>query len=377
MDSYLSKVLCCTALAFSCVAAQAEEITITDIAGREVTVEIPVERVILGEGRQVYLLGALQPEDPFASVVGWRDDLSQADPDSYARYAAKFPELEALPTFGGFKDGTFDVELAASLQPDVILMNLEAQAATEDAAYDDKLAALGIPIVYVDFREDPLEHTAPSMRLLGRLLGKEEAAEAFIEFSESQMARVSEVIEAEVENEKRPRVFVDRAGGYSEECCMSFGPGNFGEYVEIAGGINIARDIIPATFGTLSPEQIITSNPEHVVVTGGNWEAYVPNGAWVGVGPGADLDRALAKLEALTGRTAMTGIDAVETGNFHAIWHQFYNNPYYFVAIQQLAKWFHPELFSDLDPEATMQELHERFLPVAYEPGYWVTLDEQ
>ncbi|MGR4068699.1 ABC transporter substrate-binding protein [Billgrantia sp. C5P2] len=377
MDSHLSKALCCTALAFSCAVAQAEEITVTDIAGRDVTLDVPVERVILGEGRQVYLLGALQPEDPFARVVGWREDFSQADPDSYARYAAKFPELEELPTFGGFKDGTFDVEQAASLTPDVVLMNLEARGATEDAAYDAKLAELGIAIVYVDFREDPLRNTIPSMRLLGQLFGEEEDAEAFIEFSESQMERVKQVIEAEVADDERPSVFVDRAGGYSDDCCMSFGPGNFGEYVEIAGGDNIAKDIIPTTFGTLNPEQIIAANPEHVVVTGGNWDAYVPGGAWVGVGPGADLDAAHAKLEALTGRTAMTGITAVENDNFHAIWHQFYNNPYYFVAVQQLAKWFHPELFDDLDPEATMKELHERFLPVDYEPGYWVTLHER
>ncbi|MGR2740158.1 ABC transporter substrate-binding protein [Billgrantia sp. Q4P2] len=377
MDSYLPKILCCTALAFSYAVAQAEEITITDIAGREVTVEVPVERVILGEGRQIYLLGALQPEDPFARVVGWREDFSQADPDSYARYAAKFPELEALPTFGGFKDGTFDVEQAASLNPDVVLMNLEAKAATEDAAYDEKLAELGIAIVYVDFREDPLGNTIPSMRLLGQLFGEEEDAEAFIEFSESQMERVTQVIEAEVADDERPSVFVDRAGGYSDDCCMSFGPGNFGEYVELAGGSNIAKDIIPTTFGTLNPEQIIAADPDQVVVTGGNWDAYVPGGAWVGVGPGADLDVAQAKLEALTERTAMTGIAAVENGNFHAIWHQFYNNPYYFVAVQQLAKWFHPELFADLDPEATMKELHERFLPVDYESGYWVTLNER
>ncbi len=371
------KALSGVALALGCSAVQAEQITVTDIAGREITLEAPVERVILGEGRQVYLLGALQPEDPFDRVVGWREDFSQADPDSYARYATKFPELEELPTFGGFKDGTFDVEQAASLNPDVVLMNLEARAATEDAAYDEKLAELGIAIVYVDFREDPIRHTIPSMRLLGQLLGEEEDAEAFIEFSEAQMARVTQVIEAEVEADERPSVFVDRAGGYSEDCCMSFGPGNFGEYVEIAGGDNIAKDIIPTTFGTLNPEQIIASNPEHVVVTGGNWDAYVPGGAWVGVGPGADMASARAKLEALTERTAMTGTQAVENDNFHAIWHQFYNNPYYFVAVQQLAKWFHPELFADLDPEATMKELHERFLPVDYEPGYWVTLNER
>lgn len=360
---------------FAAAAAMADTTTVTDVAGRQVTLETPVERVILGEGRQIYLLGALQPDAPFAGVVGWREDFSQADPDSYSRYAEKFPELLELPTFGGFKDGTFDVEQAASLSPDVVLMNLEARAATEDAGYDDKLAELDIPIVYVDFREDPLAHTIPSMRLMGELLGKQQQAEAFIDFSEKQLAKVTDVI-AEADPE-RPSVFIDRAGGYSDDCCMSFGPGNFGEYVELAGGSNIADGIIPTTFGTLNPEQIIAANPDHVVVTGGNWDAYVPGGNWVGMGPGADMDAARTKLERLTQRTAMTGITAVEQGQFHAIWHQFYNSPYYFVAVQQLAKWLHPELFEDLDPEATFQELHERFLPTDYEPGYWITLDEQ
>ena len=44
------------------------------------------------------------------------------------------------------------------------------------------------------------------------------------------------------------------------------------------------------------------------------------------------------------------------------------------MAIQQLAKWFHPDLFAELDPEASFRELHERFLPVPYAPGYAVSL---
>ncbi|WP_136254874.1 ABC transporter substrate-binding protein [Onishia niordana] len=375
MHTSLLKAVGGSAIALSCMAAQADTITVTDIADREVTIEAPVERMILGEGRQIYLLGALESDAPFEHVVGWRKDFSQADPDNYASYAAKFPEMEDIPTFGGFKDGTFDVEQAAALTPDVVLMNLEAKAATEDAAYDEKLDQLGIPIVYVDFREDPLQNTIPSMRLMGRLLGEEEKAQAFIDFAEAQMARVTDTIEAA--DPERPKVFIDRAGGYSEDCCMSFGPANFGEYVELAGGENIAADIIPNTFGNLNPEQIIAANPDHVVVTGGNWDAYVPGGDWVGVGPGADMETAREKLEGLTERTAMTGINAVETGNFHAIWHQFYNSPYYFVAVQRLAKWLHPELFQDLDPEETLETLHERFLPVDYQPGYWTSLNEQ
>jgi iron complex transport system substrate-binding protein len=371
--THFSKWLFGALSALSCVAS-ADEITVTDVAGRNVTLEAPAERVILGEGRQIYLVGILEPEDPFAHVVGWREDFSQADPDNYARYLERFPEIEAIPTFGGFKDGTFDVEQAASLTPDVVMMNIEAKTATEDAGYDDKLAELDIPIVYVDFREDPIKNTIPSMRIIGKLLGDEAAAEEFITFAEEQLARVTDVIEQA--DPERPSVFIDRAGGYSDECCMSFGPANFGEYVALAGGSNIAADIIPNTFGTLNPEQIIAADPDHIVVTGGSWDAYVPGGDWVGVGPGADMEKAQAKLEALTERTAMTGIQAVESDNVHAIWHQFYNSPYYFVAIQRLAKWLHPDLFADLDPEATMAELHDRFLPIDYEPGYWLSLND-
>ncbi|GGC94564.1 ABC transporter substrate-binding protein [Vreelandella lutescens] len=374
MLSRLSFSLMSALTSLVCVSAAAAPITVTDIAGRQITLDAPAERVILGEGRQIYLLGMLEPEAPLAHVVGWREDFSQADPDNYQRYLERFPEMASIPTLGGFKDGTFDVEQAASLNPDLILMNIEAKAATEDAAYDDKLAALDIPIVYVDFREDPIENTIPSMRLIGQLMNDEAAAEEFITFAEEQLARVTDIIEQA--NPDRPRVFIDRAGGYSDECCMSFGPANFGEYVTLAGGTNIADSIIPESFGNLNPEHIIAANPQHVVVTGGSWDAYVPGGDWVGVGPGADQALAREKLQALTTRTAMTGIEAVETGNVHAIWHQFYNSPYYFVAVQQLAKWFHPELFENVDPEATLKELHERFLPINYQPGYWVTLHD-
>lgn len=363
-----------TALALAALTGPvwAKDVTVTDVAGRQVTLNAPVERVILGEGRQVYFVAALDRDNPFRRVVGWRADLNEADPYTYDAYRAKFPQIAQIPTFGGFKDGTFDVEQAVALHPDVILMNLEAKSATEDSGYDKKLAAVNIPIVYVDFRDDPMAHTEPSMRLMGTLFGKEDVAKAFIDFRARQIARVTDVIAKA--NPRRPSVFIDRAGGYTDDCCMTFGRGNFGDYVTMAGGVNIAEPIVPNTFSTMNPEKIIAASPEHVIVTGGKWDAYVPGGKWVGVGPGADLAEARRKLQGLTQRAAMTGIKAQETHNFHAIWHQFYNSPYQFVAIQKIAKWLHPELFADLDPDATLKELHTAFLPVDYTPGYWVSL---
>ncbi|MDN5568333.1 MAG: ABC transporter substrate-binding protein, partial [Paracoccus sp. (in: a-proteobacteria)] len=101
-----------------------------------------------------------------------------------------------------------------------------------------------------------------------------------------------------------------------------------------------------------------------------------PGGAWIGMGPGSDMDEAKRKLASLMERPAYTGVKAVQNGQVHGIWHQFYNSPYNFIAVQRLATWLHPELFPDLDPEATLKELHARFLPVDYSPGYWVSLDD-
>jgi iron complex transport system substrate-binding protein len=347
-------------------------VTVTDLLGRKVKVHVPVRRVILGEGRQLYLVAALDTQNPIERIVGWRKDLIQSDPDTYGAYLRQFPEIARIPTFGGFEDGTFDIEQAISQQPDVIVLNIEAQHATEDARYIEKLDALGIPVVYVDFRNNPMQNTEPTMRLFGQLFGKEERAEAFIAFRNQQIRRVTDVIKAK--HPARPNVFIERIGGYTEDCCLSFGNENFGLFVDMAGGNNIARNIIANTFGQLNPEQVIVANPEQVVVTSANWQAFAPGGRWVGVGPGADLAQARQKLAWYTQRPAYAGIKAQSDQAFHAIWHQFYNSPYQFVAIQQLAKWFHPALFADLDPDAAFRELHERFLPVPYQPGYFVSL---
>ena len=352
-------------------AQAADSVTVTDVTGREVTVDVPVERVILGESRLVYGLATLDSEDPFKRVVGWRDDLKKADPEGYALYAAKYPHIDDIPTFGGIKDGTFNVEQAISLTPDVIIMNVEAKAATEEGGFDEKLAAVGIPLVYIDFREAPMRNTETSLEILGKLTGKEDRAEEFIKFRADHINEVEKRLREA--NPKKPKVFIERAAGYSEECCMSFGNENFGTMVEIAGGVNIAASIIPGTFGTINPEQVIASNPDQFVGTGGDWEAYAPGMGWVPVGPGADMVEAKRKLDGLMERPAFTGVNATKNGNIHVVWHQFYNSPYQFVVIEQMAKWFHPDLFADIDPEATFKELHDRFLPLDYKPGYFIS----
>lgn len=57
------------------MAVQAEPIDVIDIAGRTVTVEKGVQRVILGEERMIYSVAVLDRKEPFQRIIGWKDVL--------------------------------------------------------------------------------------------------------------------------------------------------------------------------------------------------------------------------------------------------------------------------------------------------------------
>lgn len=351
---------------------------VIDITGRKVEIDLPAKRVLVGEARQIHTIAALTGDHLLDRIVGWRDDFFTKDPDSYEAYAERFPALATLPRFGYVANSTFDLEAAIMLAPDVITLNIESQKVAVESGMEAKAAAAGIAIVYVDFRVDAAKNTENSIRILGQVFGADDRAEDLIAYRREQLARVTDRL-AKVADLVRPKVFIERAPGNDAEngCCRSFGPYNFGEMVEQAGGHNIAADVIKTTFGDINLEQLIIEDPDLYIATGSNWAAESKTNRFVHVGRGADPAAAKAKLKTLMERTGFPELKAVKTGNVHAVWHQFYGVPYEFVAVQQFAKWFHPDLFADLDAEATFRDLHERFLPVPYKSGYFASLNEE
>ncbi|MCZ7936887.1 ABC transporter substrate-binding protein [Agrobacterium salinitolerans] len=364
-------------LAFSLLAMTAHAGEITDVAGRKVELDLPAKRIIVGEARQVHVIAALKGDKTFDTIVGWRDDLLKKDPDSYAAYVERFPQIEKLPRFGYVPQGDFSLETAITLSPDVITLNLEAEKSAKESGFEDKAAAAGIKVIYLDFRIDPEKNSEASVEILGKLFGAEERAKEFIAYRRAEIARVTDRL-ASVKDLKRPNVFIERAPGISGEnnCCRTFGPVNFGAMVDLAGGQNIADGIIKTTFGDLNPEQLVVADPDQVIVTGSNWAAESDINQFVPVGRGADMVLSRERLANLMKRTPFPELKAVKEGNVHAVWHQFYGAPYEFFPIQQFAKWFHPDLFADLDPERNFEEFHRKFLPITYKPGYFASLDK-
>ncbi|MBA83695.1 MAG: ABC transporter substrate-binding protein [Rhodobacteraceae bacterium] len=368
--------LVASTLIVSATDAQAEALTFTDIAGRKVTLPEMPDRIILGEGRMMYAIASVSENNPFEKIVGWNSDLILYDPDGFRKFENVFPEDTArLIDFGNPYAGDFSIEAVLEADADLVLLESGSLFKAEETGLMDKLADAGVQVAFLDFRRNATENVVPSLLMLGRILGEEQRAAEFIDFYIAQMRKVTNVIDT-IPAEDRPVVVVENAAGWQTDfCCWSFGPYNFGRFVELAGGLNYASTLANAYSVTLNLEGVITANPAHIVATGANWAEFKPEVTSVLLGYEADDAANTERLNALTARPGFADLEAVKNGNFHVIFHQFYNSPYHFIAIQQLAKWFYPEDFEDLDPQATFAELHERFLPFGVSGTFWMSAE--
>ncbi|MGW9329045.1 ABC transporter substrate-binding protein [Bosea sp. NPDC055594] len=353
------------ALGMLAAPAAAEPVTVTDLAGRMVTLPGPAKRIVLAQGRQLNGLGLLHP-DPISLLAGWGSDHKRQNPDAYARYAAKFPAIETVPTVGdgGTQDG-FSFEKAVSLAPDLVILS-QSLAGTRRGPGDlvARFEAAGITVAVVDFYLQPLRDTVPSLRVLGKLIGREEQAEAYIRFYEARRA----VLASRVRDAERPSVFMHaHAGGF--DCCQSPGKGTFDEFITLAGGRNIAASILPGATGQISLEQLLAADPAIYVATGG---VHLARRGGLVLGLGISPEEGARSFATLLASPGISALSAVRNGRAYGLWQLFNDTPLHIVAIEALAKWIHPERFADLDPQATLNEISTRFSAIPLEGTLWI-----
>lgn len=359
-----SLLLAALALPVAASAKQPQAVTATDVLGRTVTLPRPARRIVLGQGRQLNALGFIHP-DPISLLAGWGSDHKRQSSDAYERYRARFPAIDSVPLVGdGATAGGFSMEQAVALSPDLVVLS-RSLAGTRRGPGDliERFDAAGIPVVVVDFFLKPLSDTVPSLRALARLIGRESEAERFVAFYQERLNR----IDARLKEAKRPSVFLHaHAGGFA--CCMSPGKGTFDDFITAAGGRNIAADLLPGETGQVSLEQLISTDPDFYIATGG---AHLAKNGGLVLGLGVDEPSAAASLARLLADPGLAVLSAVREGRAFGLWHLFNDTPVHVVAIERLAKWLHPERFADIDPAATLAEA-ARFSAIPLDGTLWI-----
>lgn len=351
------------------------ERTLVDVAGRTVTVPDQVDRILLGEGRFIPALGILL-ENPVSPVVATLGDFERFDAPSYAQYRERFPEIDAIPRVGVASADSFNLEQAITMQPQVALFALQGHGPSLDnTALIRRLEASGIPVVFIDFRKAPLENTLPSIEVLGQLLNRPEQARAFSAFYREAMAQVKNALPGDAD--QHPRVFLHSRVGLTDQCCETMAHGMLGNFVDEAGGRNMAKPLLPGVSGVLNPELLLSEPPEVYVATAiGSETAPGQYRSSVALGPGTSIGFARHSLAQAIEQQKLTSLTPVRTGRAHGIWHHFYNHPFNVVAVQVFARWLHPQQTRELDPGQTLATLFQRFQPVPLDGTYWVDLDQ-
>ena len=67
-------------------------------------------------------------------------------------------------------------------------------------------------------------------------------------------------------------------------------------------------------------------------------------------------------------------LKAVREGRAYGLWNYFNAVPLNILAAEVFAKWLRPDLFADIDPEATLKEINARFAAVPFDGAYWIAL---
>jgi iron complex transport system substrate-binding protein len=301
-----------------------------------VTVDRPVERIIPFADNQADGLKVLGAVD---KVVGVGTEITEK--------SILYPVMSELPDVGHPWGAGPDIEAIISLDPDIILTY---EFNPSPAVLDDKLEGTGIKVVRFTFDID-----MPQFKIMGYILDREEEAEAFIEFFETQMGIIRERTEGLSEDEK-PRVYLEWCQPYLAFNKLS----GAGQMCEIAGGINIAADLTgegsPHSLN-IDSEWVVAENPDIIIKMPSDDTGYDVN----------DVAGIKAARDDIMNRNGWTPISAVEKENVYLLSVELHDGPHTIVAAQYYATWFHPELFADLDPQAFHQEYLENFMGIDYD----------
>jgi iron complex transport system substrate-binding protein len=335
--------------------------TVTDEAGRQVTITAEPHRLALQDGRDISALALLDRDNPFQRLVIWNNMVSRVDPVFWAALQKAWPAANSAVDMGFNDNGQVDAERLLAARPDLIVAQRRAETPLTDSGVMRQLDALHIPVLFIDSFDDPVNGVEQSVTLLGKVLGREAEAQQYVGYYKAHLKALQDGI-ASVPASQRPLVFVEPLAGRAgaDGCCNTQGDVGWGQLVSAIGARNLGRELLGGKHsGEVTLETVIERKPDVYVMTGTGRNRPGSTMAPMGYeAAAANADKAFQLLER---RPGFAALKAAEDDRVFGIWHNFYNHNYNVVALEFLAKFAYPQLFAKLDPNATWHEIVTRF----------------
>lgn len=347
------------------------EIRIVDCAGRTVFLPEPAKRIVLIRGRDLFNLSLLLGQDVTNRVIAIGDDIRTTDRDIYEQLLTVFPTLETLPRVGSVYKNGVRIEQLIELEPDLIIM--DTFMIDRRYAIVDEVRRAGLPALFTDLSGDPFSGPQKSLTVLGQALGLTERARSISEFIDRQIDPVLARL-AQLPDTARPSVYIESGLNGASVYGPTYGSNcsAWGKMIDTARGKNMAESRVSG-MAPIRPETLLAEDPDLILITGAHWDG-VPDA--MQMGGKTDAGTAAARLRGYTQRAGWRSLRAVREDRVYGLYHGFCIHATAFTALQQCAKWFYPESFYDLDPDANLRQFYEQFSPVPYEGTYFSAVTE-
>lgn len=330
----------------------AKTLTFTDTSGKTMTVDLPLQRVVVinrNTAEAIKLLGAGD------RIVATGDTTIKNNP---------YLGFQSLPDVG--ETGQVNLETILSLKPQVVF----AFTNRPDQKLEEKLEPAGIKVVRINnYLPDQMD---TELELLGRLFGKEERAAQFLDWKRRIESVVAERVKDIDEKDKKSVLalsagFLNSKGGYRIFPSQSLGgkPGVGEGYATILAGGRDASDLQwnPAETSTtvmVDEEYVLKRNPDIITL----------HGTWLGgydVSDNKPFEEALANIMNISSLGKLSAGKNQEIYFFHT---NFIGSDKRYIGTLQLAKILYPDRFQDVNPDQYAKEYYETWLGVPYK-GVW------
>ena len=344
-----------------------------DIVGNWVELPEHPHSMVLGESRMLYIHARREPGDSFENIAAWPQDLKKYDRQTWNSFARQFPQMLKIPSLGPGGPTAINPEQVLALKPDVVILPSLARYDDADLRLVSMLKAAHIPVVKIDLRVHLLKNTRRSVEIFAEVLNQQARAQAFNRFYDAHMQVIRQRLAGW--HGKKPSVLLQLHLGRRNECCVTAVNGSLGELLNAAGGDNIARHTQHGVFGRLSEEQVIAAQPDYYFATGfANNETQ----GLLKLGPEVALSAVQSSFTTLTAQqNGLRELTALHNGHSAVIWMNFYLSPWHIAATEFMAKTLYPQLFADINPEETLQQIFHDFLPIPYSGTYFATMPAQ
>jgi iron complex transport system substrate-binding protein len=248
--------------------ARTKMITITDMAGRRVTLPSPeyIKRVAIQTSPQVLEAYAIGIQDKLCAVTNsvkmWKT-LTKVDPR-----LANVPATRST-------NAQINIEALLQTNPDVCIGgDMDMQVIEAVTSLPTLHITQGTPGAY-------FEQLKKEMSFFGLVFGKAARAKVFNEYLDKLQATIRSAT-ADLKPEKKLKVFM----GYDADHLVTYGGNTFmNEWIEVAGCVNAAKSI--SSLGgkeggltNISMEQVLAWDPDIIVIDNGNPADLYKDAVW-------------------------------------------------------------------------------------------------